>query len=148
MPTRAVRVDSHDPCSPRHALFTAPLGVQELPRLRLTPDVTGSTVVVERERVQSVVVHRTADGRVLSSEQPVDVSISSVSTTALVLDAEPVGVRRAAGVRLEVFVSGSDGLTPVRPLRDLHDDLSFGLDLRLLTDDEIDALLSSRLVRR
>lgn len=126
--------DADHVMGPQHPLFDMPQGQDHLPRLSVTPDVTGSLLEVRQAVVSSAGSKGLPVGAV--RQHP------TVATFDLdVRDYYEDSIDR--GVRVRVFASGSDGLTELFPSRDYFNEYSYGIHAKLSVD-ETDATVMRR----
>lgn len=107
---------------PSSFVFDLPVGHRFIPSLQVTPDVTGSLMIVDQGRVEG-----SSTGDLGSVQRQSDASVR------MRVGLDLGGVQDGFLVRM--YTSGSDGLTEIIPEIDGMNRLSYGLDVYVLPEE-------------
>lgn len=109
---------------PAEFLFDVPAGHRFVPSLQVTPDVTGSLIMVDQGRLDGA----SAGAQKLVLRQ-------SDNSLTLLLDMRDGAPQE--GFLMRLYASGSDGLSEIIPELDAMNRMSYGLDLHATREESV-----------
>lgn len=127
----------------RYLLFTMPQGQKVLPTFEITPDVTGSEIDVQQQKLQDKFVNIDNNNNIINEFGLIDRGFNNFKSSELTIDFNLENYFDDVtldGFQVVLFESGSNGLREIKSKRDLQNIISYSSELKLYNDNLVDLL--------